>query len=162
MKRRFRPFGRYSHHKVQSARAGRLVVALVSLGALLGAAGLAQAELVQRGNLRVTVDGKLSPKKLPRRGVAPIAVTVGGKITTADGSLPPQLCSMRIELNRHGRLETAGLPECCVSKIQPASTARALRACRPALVGKGAFSVDAVLGGQEPYPSTGTLLVFNS
>ena len=69
---------------------------------------------------------------------------------------------MRIELNRHGRLETAGLPECRVSKIQPASTARALRACRPALVGKGAFSVDAVLGGQEPYPSTGTLLVFNS
>ena len=68
---------------------------------------------------------------------------------------------MRIELNRHGRLETAGLPECKVSRIQPASTARALRACRAALVGRGSFSVDAVLGGQEPYPTTGALLVFN-
>lgn len=121
----------------------------------------AQAEIAQVGALRVTVLGKFSPRRLPRAGFAPIAVSIGGHVTTTDGSLAPQLKSMRIEFNRRGRLDTRGLPECRVGQIQPASTARALKACRQALVGRGSFSVDVVLGGQEPYPTTGRLLVFN-
>ena len=155
------------HH--QAARAVReereeamskpaLAIALV---ALLAATSLAQAEIAQKGNLRVTTQGELSPKKLPRKGTAPIQVSVGGKFTTTDESLPPQLKSMRIELNRNGRLETTGLPECRTAQIQPASTARALRACRAALVGSGRFDVEVVLAGQEPYPTSGRLLVFN-
>jgi hypothetical protein len=124
-------------------------------------AGIARAEVVQRGNLRVTVGAELSPHRLPRVGAAPIAVSVGGRVATTDGSLPPQLKSIRIELNRRGRLETAGLPRCRESQIQPASTARALAACRAALVGQGSFSVDVVLGTQQPYPTKGRLLVFN-
>ncbi len=135
--------------------------ALVLAAAVLLAAGAARAEVAQKGSLRVVVTGKLSPHRLPRRGAAPIAVSVGGKISTVEGNLPPQLKSLRIELNRHGRLETAGLPECRIARIQPASTARALAACRPALVGRGSFTVEVALGGQEPYPSTGILLVFN-
>lgn len=129
--------------------------------AVLASSAAAGAEVVQKESLRVTVTGKLSPRRLPRHGTAPIAVTVGGEISTAGGGLPPQLKSLRIELNRHGRLETAGLPECRLAQIQPASTARALAACRSALVGRGSFSVDVVLAGQEPYPTTGRLLVFN-
>jgi len=121
----------------------------------------ARAEIVQRGTLRVTVLGTLSPQRLPRTGLAPIAVSIGGRVTTTDGSLAPQLKSMRIEFNRRGHLDTRGLPECRIGQIQPASTARALKACRPSLVGKGSFSVDVVLGTQEPYPTTGRLLVFN-
>ena len=143
-----------------SARAARLA-ALLSLAALISTAAFARAEIVQKGTLRVTVSGKLAPTRLPRTGTAPIAVTVGGVVTTTDETLPPQLKRIRIELNRHGSLETTGLPECKVAQIQPASTARALRACRRALVGKGSFSVDVVLAGQEPYPTTGTLLIFN-
>src|SRR5262249_10995595 len=122
---------------------------------------IAGAVVVQRGNLRVTVGAELSPRRLPRTGVAPISVTVGGRVATTDGSLPPPLKSIRIELNRQGRLETAGLPRCRKSQIQPASTARALAACRAALVGQGSFSVDVVLGTQQPYPTHGRLLVFN-
>ena len=133
----------------------------LALLALVASAALAQAEVVQKGTLRVAVSGKLSPSKLPRRGVAPIEVSVGGKFTTTDGSLPPQLKALRIELNRHGRLETTGLPECRIPQVQPASTRRALKACRPALVGSGSFSVDVVLSGQQPYPTKGRLLVFN-
>jgi hypothetical protein len=134
---------------------------LLALTVLLGATGATRAELVQKGNLRVAVSGHLSPKHLPRTGAAPIAVTVRSGIATLDGSLPPQLQKLRIEINSHGRLEIRGLPECRIGQIQPASTARALSACRPALVGKGSFSVDAVLGSQEPYPTKGRLLIFN-
>lgn len=136
-------------------------LAAAALIALLAGANLAQAEIAQKGNLRVTTKGELSPKKLPRRGTAPIKVSVGGKFASTDGALPPQLKSMKIELNRHGRLETNGLPECRIAQIDPASTRRALRACKRALVGSGRFEVEVVLAGQEPYPTSGRLLVFN-
>jgi DNA-binding beta-propeller fold protein YncE len=120
------------------------------------------SEIVQKGNVRVTVSGRLSPRRLPRRGVAPISVSVGGRITTTDKSLPPQLKSIRIELNRHGRLDWAGLPVCAYDRIQPGSSVRALEACRASLVGTGRFTANITLAGQEPYPTGGRLLVFNS
>jgi Divergent InlB B-repeat domain len=120
------------------------------------------SEIVQNGTLRLTVEGKLSPKRLPRKGVAPIAVSIGGEISTIDGTLPPQLKSMRIELNRHGRLDYRGLPTCDYGRIQPGSTSRALANCRPSLVGRGRFSAIITLAGQEPYETDGRLLVFNA
>lgn len=134
---------------------------LLALAAALADAGAGHADQVQRGNLRVAASAKFSPKRLPRAGDAPITVTLDGRLATLDGSLPPQLQGLRIELNRHGRLETRGLPKCRIGQIQPASTTLALSACRPALVGRGSFSVDAVLGSQQPYPTKGRLLVFN-
>jgi DNA-binding beta-propeller fold protein YncE len=119
------------------------------------------SEIAQKGKLRVTVSGKLSPRSLPRSGKAPIAVSVGGEVSMTDQSLPPQLQSLRIELNRHGRLDYAGLPTCVYDRIQPASSERALTACRSALVGEGSFTANITLAGQEPYPTKGRLLVFN-
>jgi len=138
-------------------------VALLALAIALSAlAGVAVADAVsQKGNLRVAVSGKMTPKALPRGGAAPVGVSVAGRISTTDGALPPQLKQLSIEINRHGRLDYAGLPTCSLSKIQPATTAKALAACRSALVGQGTFSADVVLKGQPPYPSKGKLLVFN-
>jgi len=136
------------------------ITALSAIGTLL-LTSLASAVITQKGNLRVSVEGKLSPKKLPRKGEAPIAVSVGSEISTTDESLPPQLEAIRIELNRNGVLDSSGLPTCNFSKIQPGSTSRALAGCRSSLVGKGSFSVDITLAGQEPYPTQGRLVVFN-
>jgi DNA-binding beta-propeller fold protein YncE len=123
--------------------------------------GFGGAQIVQKGTLRLAVSGELSPSRLPRRGTAPIAVSVKGQISTTDESEPPQLKALRIEFNRNGHLDFAGLPTCPYSRIQPASSARALAACRSALVGTGRFSANIVLSGQEPYPTEGKLLVFN-
>src|SRR6478609_9173344 len=139
---------------------GALGTALVLLLAL-GAPLIAQAVITQKGNLRVTVTGKISPHNLPRSGVAPIAVSVGGQVSTTDESLPPQLKVLTIEINRDGRLDYRGLPVCSLHQIQPATNSRALSACRPSLVGQGSFDAYIVLKGQEPYPATGRLLVFN-
>ena len=140
----------------------RRLIAIVALAGFLGGTAIAGAEIAQKGNLRVTVDGKLAPKKLPRQGTAPISVSVGGKISTTDASLPPQLKTLRIELNRHGRLDYKGLPTCKFSRIQPGSSSRALSQCRSSLVGRGSFTANITLAGQEPYPTRGRLLVFNS
>jgi List-Bact-rpt repeat protein len=144
------------------ALAGPPAPAQASSGAAASAAPLATAsEIDQEGTLRVTVTGKLSPKRLPRTRVAPIAVSVGGAISTTDASLPPQLKTLRIELNRHGKLDYAGLPTCVYNRIQPGSSSRALSACRSSLVGRGSFTANITLAGQEPYPTRGRLLVFN-
>jgi DNA-binding beta-propeller fold protein YncE len=119
------------------------------------------AEVTQRANLRLELSGELSPHSLPRKGVAPVAVSVAGSVSTTDESQLPQLTAMRIELNRHGRLDLRGLPTCRYADIQPASSARALANCRSALVGDGSFSAEVILDGQEPYPTEGKLLVFN-
>jgi len=119
------------------------------------------SEIAQQGNLRLSVDGQISPSELPRRGVAPIAVSIGWQMATIDGTPPPQLKTVQIEVHRAGRFDLTGLPTCPYAKIQPASTARALANCRPALVGRGEFSALVSVGGQESYVASGRMLVFN-
>jgi hypothetical protein len=140
----------------RQARAALLAAALC-----LGLVTLAQAEVTQRGNLRVSVDGELNPTSLPRQGDAPVAVTVGGHITTTDKSVPPQLRRLAIAINRHGRLDPRGLPVCRLAEIQPASTVDALRACRGSRVGEGSFSANVAIPTQAPFPSRGKVIAFN-
>jgi len=117
--------------------------------------------VAQKDNLRVAVTGRLAPGSLPRAGAAPVSVSVAGHIATTDGSVPPQLQTLRIELNRQGHIDYAGLPVCPFSRIQPASTARALSVCRSSLVGGGSFAANIGLFGQDAYSVQGRLLVFN-
>ncbi len=94
-------------------------------------------------------------------GAAPVAVSLGGDLSTTDGSDLPRLRTLRIEINRGGRLETRGLPECPLAEIAVATSERAAAACRAAQVGSGTFHANIVLRGQAPYPTTGKLLLFN-
>lgn len=139
----------------------RRIAFTLALAAVLGAASAAGATVIQSEGVRISVNGELSPKKLPHKGTAPVSVQVGWDISTADGSPPPKLKSLQIEINRHGALDYAGLPSCPYSKIQPASTQRALAGCRPSLVGRGTFTAEISLRGQEEsYETKGKLLFF--
>jgi len=122
---------------------------------------IANAETKILGNLALSVQAKLSPKKLPRESTSPIAVSVGWRIQSTDPALkPPSLKSVKIEINRAGILDPTGLPDCPYPQIQPASTQRALANCRSSLVGQGSFSALVGLEGQESYVSKGKMLVF--
>lgn len=136
-------------------------LALALLGAMLLGAAFAHAEVTQHHHLRVSLNADLAPRALPRHGQAPVAVSLSGDISATDGSKLPRLKTLRIEINRGGRLEEQGLPACPLSLILTASSQRALSACRGALVGSGRFDANIVLHGQAPYPTTGRLLIFN-
>jgi hypothetical protein len=125
-------------------------------------AGVAQANTEIIGNLVLTVSANLSPSKLPREGRAPVAVSIAWKVATADGTEPPPLRKLQIEINRNGILDPTGLPICRYGKIQPASTSRALKECRSSLVGKGSFAAIVGLEGQESTLASGRMVVFNS
>lgn len=138
-------------------RAGALVLAI----AAIGSGTLATAAVVQQEGLRITVLSQILPFKLPRIGTAPIAVFISGHIATTSGAVPPQLQRMTVKVNRHGLLQSQGLPTCPLAEVKASSTQRALSACADALVGAGRFWATIVLPDQRPYPTRGRLLVFN-
>jgi hypothetical protein len=127
-----------------------------------GAPLASASEMTQRGNVRVSFDGRLSPHALPRKGAAPVRVSVAAKIASTNGKTPPQLRKISIAINRNGRFDPSGLPICRLDQIQPSSTADALDSCRDSLVGEGHFSAKVLLAGQAPFPSTGKVHAFNS
>ena len=139
----------------------RRLTALAAAVGLLACASLAHATVVQEGNLRITVLSQVLPYKLPRKGVAPIAVFVSGHLSEPHGGIPSQLQEMTVEVNNHGLLQSKGLPACPLAKIQPASTQRALQACGDALIGSGQFWAHIVLPDQGAYGTHGRLLIFN-
>jgi hypothetical protein len=133
----------------------------VCVAAALCLASLAQAEVVQKGGLRVSFVGKLSPSALPRSGSAPIRVEVGTQIDAAKAKNPPRLRAMTIAINRYGHFDPDLLPKCTLRDIQPSTTENALEACGDSLVGRGTFSANVALSRQAPFPSAGPLYAFN-
>lgn len=140
----------------------RFGVALAVLLIVLSTASLAGAELSQKGNLFVRFDGGISPRTLPRKALAPIAVRIEGTIKTPSGERPPSLSRIAIALNRGGKLDTRGLPVCRRSQIESSSGSQALAACGSALVGTGGIVAKTALPGQPGYALRGNLLLFNS
>lgn len=133
-----------------------LIAALV----LIGAAS-APAVTIQDGGLRITALAQVKPFKLPRDKPGPIAVFIAGHLQSANGGVPPQLRSFTVLVNRHGLLQSRGLPTCPVGRIQPATTSRAVAQCGDALIGSGQFWANIVLPDQGAYRTQGRLLVFN-
>jgi hypothetical protein len=134
---------------------------LLTIVLVLAGTALAAAEVIQEKGIRVNVSGELAPKRLPRSGEAPISVAVGGKIKPVGDAPTPDLKTMKVELNRNGSIDYQGLPLCAYDSIQPGSSQRALSGCRTSLVGRGSFTAEIALAGQEPYPTKGELLAFN-
>jgi DNA-binding beta-propeller fold protein YncE len=119
------------------------------------------SETIQRDGVRVSFDAEISPRRLPRSGAAPVRFALSAKIASTDGSAPPQLRRISIEINRYGHLNPAGLPSCGIEAIQPSTTAGALQACRRALVGEGRFRAKVLVPEQAPFPSEGKIVAFN-
>jgi hypothetical protein len=139
----------------------RLRWALVIALALAALGTGARAELAQQGNLRIHFDGQIAPKRLPRHGRAPVTVVLSAQISTTDGTQPPQLRQIVLDINRHGTLLNRGLPRCRRPQLAYATSKAALRACGAALVGHGHVSAKIALPEQAPLPSEGQLLAFN-
>jgi hypothetical protein len=143
-------------------RPGARVIAFLATVLSLALVGAASAAVVQEGNLRISIATRLEPYKLPRTTSAPIKAFIAGHVFTANGQTPPQLKQMDIEINRHGHIETEGLPVCQLSKIKATSTEKAIAACGEALVGSGHFWASVVFNEEaRPYRTTGRLLAFN-
>jgi hypothetical protein len=140
----------------------RLAAVTVLVTALVFGATLANAELVERGNLFVKFQGGIAPTNLPRHANAPISVRVDGTVRVLSGDRPPALRFISIAINRGGRIETKGLPVCRRSEIEAGTSAAAMAACGDALVGTGRYAAGVDFPEQSTFPLQGRLLAFNT
>lgn len=144
----------------QLAHRKRVWAALIAALAVMAlCASLAQGELSQSGDLRLSFDGGFVPRALPRDRLAPVSFDVEGKISTTDGTHPPPLRRIHIGLNGDGKLTTAGLPLCHSGELQSTSPAGALAACRGALVGRGTLEATVALDNEDVHVA-GSILAF--
>jgi len=137
-----------------------LIAALGLLSALVVAPG-ASAETVTVGNIKFTADGGFSPKALPKRQLAPIALTAKGKIQTVDGTHPPALKEVLLETDRNGAINVRGYPTCTSGKLQSQDTRAAERICRKAIIGQGKTDVKIAFPDSKPVDVSSKLLIFN-
>jgi hypothetical protein len=129
----------------------------------LAAAALARADVVREGDVIVAFDGGITPRALPRTGVAPVAVTIDTSFRSAEGAdPPPQVRTISIGINRRGKIFDRGLPTCRVRRIQPATITAAKRICGGAIVGRGHVQVRVHLENQPPFTFRGAMLVFHA
>ena len=138
-------------------RLATVALLLIAAGALAAAAA---AEVVQSGNVRVTFHATFIPHVLPRERPAPISVEVDGQISTTDGSQPPPLQRLRLELTSSGNIDTEGLPACRAATLQSTSSELALQRCGSAQVGRGKFQAELQFSAR-PNLVEGRALVFN-
>ena len=141
-------------------RSGAIALAVV---AVLAAAAIAQGEVAKEGDVIVSFNGGISPRALPRTGVAPVAVTIDSSFKSAEGAdPPPQLKTISIGINRRGKIFDRGLPTCRVRRIQPTTIAAAKRICGDAIVGSGHVQVRIHLTNQAPFTFKGPMLIFHA
>jgi hypothetical protein len=144
-----------------SRRGGAPALAAAALALLALLAAAASGETVKAGNLIVSIEGGISPKKLPKKTPAPITLKVSGSIKTADGSHVPALKTLALKFDRHGQIYTKGLPTCRVGQLESTLTKTAKKVCGDALVGTGRVSAEIALPEQAPFSASGPLLIFN-
>jgi hypothetical protein len=141
----------------------RKKIAAVAVLALLVAAATASAfhAHVVVGNLVLDAEGGFAPKALPKHHNAPIITHGGGKLSTLSGELPPILDTFVLEFDKHGALDTTGLPHCTRGKLVATDVAAARRACKDAIVGTGFGSAVVKFPEQGPIKVGSPITLFN-
>jgi hypothetical protein len=148
----------------RGARGHLMLAAMMALLVAVAGVGSAMAEkgkTVEAGELRFTFNGGFSPKKLPKKTLAPITLTASGKIEKKDGGHPPALKEVLIETDKNGAVNVKGLPVCKSGQLQSRDTASARKACPKAIIGSGHTSVEVLFPESKPVPVDSALTVFN-
>jgi len=139
-----------------------LLRALLVIGvlAVIGA-GAAHALELRVGKIILLTDGGFSPTALPQNKDAPIKLHGYTKISTTDGTPPSPLKKLTLKFDKHGSVETRGLPVCKRSQLINTTTAQARRACPGAIVGEGFGKAVVNFPDQAPIPASSPLTIFN-
>lgn len=132
----------------------------VALG-LLVAAGTASALKIRVGDLVLNADGGFSPTALPKHRDAPITLHGGGTLSTVSGEIPPIMETLTIEFDRHGSVQTTGLPICEPGQLEQTTVATARRNCPGAIVGEGFGRAVVKFPEQPPIPISSPITIFN-
>jgi hypothetical protein len=143
----------------------RLAAVVAAVGVLgIGISGIAVAEkatTVKAGNLVFTINGGVTPKALPKKTMAPITLSVEGKISAADATHPPALVEAIVDTDKNGSIDARGVPTCKQGELEARTTAEAEKVCKDAIVGTGYTNVELQFPESKPLPIKSKLLALN-
>jgi hypothetical protein len=137
----------------------RVVIGATALVLVLAAAAYALSGEFE--NTVVSATATLMPRELPAKGGAPVTLSSITRIKNKDGSQPAALSSIVFQLDKHGFVETRGLPVCTTAKLAETTPAVARKRCAGALVGEGVGRAKVTLPGQQTIEVSSPLSFFN-
>lgn len=143
-----------------------LAVAVTAAAVLVAAASALALKEVSKvhvvlGNIVIDGQGGFTPTALPKNVDAPIRVFGSGKISTVDGELPPILKTIEFEFDKHGSVDTTGLPKCSAAKLAATTVPQARKLCPGAIVGTGHGHAVVKFPEQGPIPADSPITIFN-
>jgi hypothetical protein len=144
--------------------AKRLVPTLLIVGLLSGASALAAAEgpIYVPPRISFTFNAHFTPKVLSKSQLAGARMRVDAKVSTEDGSYPPALQELVLELDKNIAIDAAGLPV-CRPLPQEDNDIRGLETlCKDARVGVGRAEFEVAFPEQLPFTLTSEALAFNA
>lgn len=136
------------------------VLALVGIGSALAAKKVTKVHLVV-GNIVVDGEGGFTPTALPKNVDAPITLWGRGKIDTVDGNYPPVLKTIEFEFDKHGSVDTLGLPKCSKSRLVATTVPQARKLCPGSIVGTGFGKAVVLFPEQGPIKASSPITLFN-
>ncbi len=143
-----------------------MIIALAATAAL-GCASAAtilaadHAITVRAGNLVFQGEAVFRPQALPKDKTAPISFHGTASVATANGSHVPPAQTVHLQIDKHFRIESTGLPSCTVGRIEATTPSEAMKACGPALIGRGSATAQVEFPESLPFSAKGPILGFN-
>jgi len=116
---------------------------------------------VRAGNLVFKVEGKLSPRGLPRHELAPTSFRTRAQIATSDDTHPPALREGVVYIDKNGAFDARGLPACREGQLEARDTKAAKRVCGAAIVGSGVGTGEITFPEQRPIIVKSPIVIFN-
>jgi hypothetical protein len=107
-------------------------------------------------------NGGFEPSSLPKTKLTPVALLLEGNIRSLDGSHPPALRELAIELDRNISVDLGGYPACHVGGIQIDPTMTLEERCPSAFLGNGSVHFEIQLDEQEPIQLQSELQIYNA
>jgi hypothetical protein len=110
----------------------------------------------------VSATASISPRALPAHGDAPVKVSSVTRIKTTDGSPPPTMKELVFLFDKHGSLDTKGLPVCTLAKLAETTPAVARKRCPGAIVGEGTGKAEVDFPDRAAIQISSPLTFFNA
>ena len=129
---------------------------------VLAACATAYALKIKIGTTEVKATATFLPHALPEHTDAPVTVESQTRIKMSDGGAPQTLTKLIFVFDKHGTIDTDGLPVCTLAKLAETTTAAAKARCPGAIVGEGLGRAVVTLPGQTPVAVSSPITLFNA
>jgi hypothetical protein len=103
----------------------------------------------------------VAPSRLPADEAAPASLLLTERIGKPDGSHPPAVQELQLDLDRHLGLSVKGLPRCGPLLQESPVREGVLKQCEDAKVGSGNVEVEVAFPEQQPVRIHGRVIVYN-